>query len=138
MNPLCLDTLVQKIEVKYLKKALAACGGNKKYASGLLNMKRTTFVEKLKRYNLFERKPELKQGGFCIRGHEINEQNGSFETAKRRNGTTYQRFRCKLCGKFLRQRYKELKLRKLKYIQDQNSAFKEEIMRLRQALHSKD
>ncbi|HEX5707128.1 MAG TPA: sigma-54 dependent transcriptional regulator [Pyrinomonadaceae bacterium] len=46
------DALVTKVERDLLLQALAAAGGNKMRAAQLLNMKRTTFVEKLKRLQI--------------------------------------------------------------------------------------
>nr|QEO74366.1 sigma-54 dependent transcription regulator [uncultured bacterium] len=46
------DALVTKVERDLLLQALAATGGNKLRAAQLLNMKRTTFVEKLKRLQI--------------------------------------------------------------------------------------
>jgi two-component system, NtrC family, response regulator AtoC len=44
-----LPTLVEKIERDLIGRALSRTGGNKAAAAGLLNLKRTTLVEKLKR-----------------------------------------------------------------------------------------
>jgi DNA-binding NtrC family response regulator len=46
------DAVVTKVESDLLLQALAKAGGNKMRAAQLLNMKRTTFVEKLKRLQL--------------------------------------------------------------------------------------
>jgi DNA-binding NtrC family response regulator len=44
-----LPTLVAQIERDLIGRALSRTGGNKAAAAGLLNLKRTTLVEKLKR-----------------------------------------------------------------------------------------
>jgi DNA-binding NtrC family response regulator len=52
------DALVTKVEHDLLMQSLAKAGGNKLRAAKLLNMKRTTFVEKLKRLHMFSGKDE--------------------------------------------------------------------------------
>jgi transcriptional regulator with GAF, ATPase, and Fis domain len=47
-----LDTVVSNIERELLLKSLNKAGGNKTHAARLLNMKRTTFIEKLKRLQM--------------------------------------------------------------------------------------
>jgi DNA-binding NtrC family response regulator len=44
-----LPTIVERIEREFIAQALSRTGGNKAAAAGLLNLKRTTLVEKLKR-----------------------------------------------------------------------------------------
>ena len=44
-----LPTIVEQIERELIGQALSRTGGNKAAAAGLLNLKRTTLVEKLKR-----------------------------------------------------------------------------------------
>ena len=44
-----LPTIVEQIERDLIGQALSRTGGNKAAAAGLLNLKRTTLVEKLKR-----------------------------------------------------------------------------------------
>ena len=44
-----LDNYVSRIEHELIRRALEKTGGNKGQASKLLNLKRTTLVEKLKR-----------------------------------------------------------------------------------------
>jgi DNA-binding NtrC family response regulator len=46
------DDVVSKVERELLLKSLDKAGGNKLRAAGLLNMKRTTFIEKLKRLRI--------------------------------------------------------------------------------------
>ncbi|MBI2567327.1 MAG: sigma-54-dependent Fis family transcriptional regulator [Candidatus Schekmanbacteria bacterium] len=46
-------TFVSEIERELLLRSLQRTGGNKSQAADLLGMKRTTFIEKLKRFNLF-------------------------------------------------------------------------------------
>ena len=46
------DAVVTKVERDLLLQSLTKAGGNKMRAAQLLNMKRTTFVEKLKRLRL--------------------------------------------------------------------------------------
>jgi len=48
------DTIVTEVERELLFKSLKKTGGNKMQAARLLNMKRTTFVEKLKRLGISE------------------------------------------------------------------------------------
>ena len=47
-----LTSLIKEIEVFYLKKALEKASGVKTKAAKLLKLNRTTFIEKLKKYNL--------------------------------------------------------------------------------------
>ena len=47
-----LNTLVSELERRLILKSLYTTGGNKKKAASLLQLKRTTFVEKLKRMGL--------------------------------------------------------------------------------------
>ncbi len=49
---ICLNTAVDEFENRLIIQALARTGGNKKEAAGLLNLKRTTLIEKLKKKNL--------------------------------------------------------------------------------------
>jgi two-component system response regulator AtoC len=51
---MCFDTVVTEVERDLLLKSLKQTGGNKMQAAKLLNMKRTTFVEKLKRLGIPE------------------------------------------------------------------------------------
>lgn len=46
------DEVVNKVERELLLQALSKAGGNKMRAAALLNMKRTTFIEKLKRLHI--------------------------------------------------------------------------------------
>jgi len=49
---LCLNTAVDEFENRLILQALARSKGNKKEAASLLNLKRTTLIEKLKKKNL--------------------------------------------------------------------------------------
>lgn len=49
---ICLNTAVEQFENRLILQALARTGGNKKEAATLLNLKRTTLIEKLKKKNL--------------------------------------------------------------------------------------
>jgi DNA-binding NtrC family response regulator len=49
---LCLNSALDEFENNYIMQALARSGGNKKEAALLLNLKRTTLIEKLKKKNL--------------------------------------------------------------------------------------
>ncbi len=49
---ICLNTVVEQFENNLILQALARTGGNKKEAAELLNLKRTTLIEKLKKKNL--------------------------------------------------------------------------------------
>ncbi len=49
---ICLNSAVDEFENNYIMQALARSGGNKKEAALLLNLKRTTLIEKLKKKNL--------------------------------------------------------------------------------------
>ena len=51
-NGIELNKLLKEIEVYYLKKALEISKGVKTKAAKLLGLNRTTFIEKLKKYNL--------------------------------------------------------------------------------------
>jgi transcriptional regulator with GAF, ATPase, and Fis domain len=48
---ICFDSVVSQLERQLILKSLEISGGNKKQAAGLLQMKRTTLIEKLKRLN---------------------------------------------------------------------------------------
>lgn len=49
---ICLNSAVDEFENNFILQALARSGGNKKEAALLLNLKRTTLIEKLKKKNL--------------------------------------------------------------------------------------
>jgi DNA-binding NtrC family response regulator len=49
---ICLNTMVDELESRLILQALTRTGGNKKEAATLLNLKRTTLIEKLKKKNL--------------------------------------------------------------------------------------
>jgi transcriptional regulator with GAF, ATPase, and Fis domain len=49
---ICLNSAVEEFENRLILQALARTGGNKKEAALLLNLKRTTLIEKLKKKNL--------------------------------------------------------------------------------------
>jgi DNA-binding NtrC family response regulator len=49
---ICLNSMVDEFENRLILQALARSGGNKKEAATLLNLKRTTLIEKLKKKNL--------------------------------------------------------------------------------------
>ena len=49
---ICLNTAVDTFENRLILQALQRTGGNKKEAASLLNLKRTTLIEKLKKKNL--------------------------------------------------------------------------------------
>jgi DNA-binding NtrC family response regulator len=49
---ICLNSAVEAFENNLILQALARSGGNKKEAAVLLNLKRTTLIEKLKKKNL--------------------------------------------------------------------------------------
>jgi DNA-binding NtrC family response regulator len=46
------NTLISELERRLILQSLHATGGNKKRAASLLQLKRTTFVEKLKRMGM--------------------------------------------------------------------------------------
>jgi DNA-binding NtrC family response regulator len=48
---ICFDSMVSRLERELILKSLERSGGNKKQAARLLQMKRTTLIEKLKRLN---------------------------------------------------------------------------------------
>jgi DNA-binding NtrC family response regulator len=48
------NTEVSNVEKELILQSLKKSGGNKKQAARLLNLKRTTLIEKLKRLNLVE------------------------------------------------------------------------------------
>ena len=52
-NGICLASAVEEFENRLIMQALEKTGGNKKEAAILLNLKRTTFIEKLKKKRLF-------------------------------------------------------------------------------------
>lgn len=54
---ICLSSAVEEFENTLIRQALEKTGGNKKEAANLLNLKRTTFIEKLKKKKMFM--PEL-------------------------------------------------------------------------------
>lgn len=49
IDGICLSSLVEEFENRLIIQALEKTGGNKKEAATLLNLKRTTFIEKLKK-----------------------------------------------------------------------------------------
>jgi DNA-binding NtrC family response regulator len=49
---ICLHSAVEEFENGLILQALQKSGGNKKEAAILLNLKRTTLIEKLKKKNL--------------------------------------------------------------------------------------
>jgi transcriptional regulator with GAF, ATPase, and Fis domain len=49
---ICLNSAVEQFENNLILQALARTGGNKKEAASLLNLKRTTLIEKLKKKNI--------------------------------------------------------------------------------------
>jgi len=48
---MCFNTVIEGFESRLISEALQKCGGNKKEAAQMLNLKRTTFIEKLKKMN---------------------------------------------------------------------------------------
>jgi DNA-binding NtrC family response regulator len=52
-NGICLASAVEEFENTLIRQALEKTGGNKKEAAILLNLKRTTFIEKLKKKKMF-------------------------------------------------------------------------------------
>lgn len=52
LDGICLNTAVDAFERNLITQALARTGGNKKEAAQLLNLKRTTLIEKLKKKNM--------------------------------------------------------------------------------------
>jgi transcriptional regulator with PAS, ATPase and Fis domain len=50
---ICFNTALEEFENSLIIEALEKTGGNKKEAALLLNLKRTTLIEKLKKKNLF-------------------------------------------------------------------------------------
>ncbi len=52
LESLDLNKLIEEVEIKAIKWALQKSGGNKAKASKLLGLKRTTFIEKLRKYKL--------------------------------------------------------------------------------------
>lgn len=52
-NGFCLNSAVEEFENQLILQALQKTGGNKKEAAMLLNLKRTTLIEKLKKKKLF-------------------------------------------------------------------------------------
>ena len=49
---ICLNSALEEFENRLILQALERTGGNKKEAALLLNLKRTTLIEKLKKKNL--------------------------------------------------------------------------------------
>jgi DNA-binding NtrC family response regulator len=52
-NGICLSSVVEEFENKLIVQAMEKTGGNKKEAALLLNLKRTTFIEKLKKKKMY-------------------------------------------------------------------------------------
>jgi len=52
LEGICLNSAVDAFENRLILQALQRTGGNKKEAASLLNLKRTTLIEKLKKKNL--------------------------------------------------------------------------------------
>jgi DNA-binding NtrC family response regulator len=61
---ICLNTLVEEFENRLLLKALKRAEGVKNQAAKLLNIKRTTLVEKMKKRQLDERASQA--GGLAL------------------------------------------------------------------------
>ncbi|MBI4196870.1 MAG: hypothetical protein HY539_03510 [Deltaproteobacteria bacterium] len=57
-----IRALMDDFETLLIRKALDKCGGNKNKAAALLQMNRTTLVEKIKRYELILSGEGLKEG----------------------------------------------------------------------------
>jgi len=53
IDGICLSSAVEEFENRLIIQALEKTGGNKKEAAMLLNLKRTTFIEKLKKKKMF-------------------------------------------------------------------------------------
>ncbi len=53
VDGICLSSAVEEFENRLIIQALEKTGGNKKEAAMLLNLKRTTFIEKLKKKKMF-------------------------------------------------------------------------------------
>ncbi len=53
VDGICLSSVVEEFENRLIIQALEKTGGNKKEAAMLLNLKRTTFIEKLKKKKMF-------------------------------------------------------------------------------------
>ena len=49
---LSFNTMISDLEKRLILQSLAVAGGNKKRAASLLHLKRTTFVEKLRRMGM--------------------------------------------------------------------------------------
>lgn len=95
MKPIDLDAIMNRIEKRYLTKALRECDMERSPAARLLGLKRTTFVMRLKKHGLLEAMPtsaQRRQGRFCKNGHEYTEGNTYVITTASRS---YKR--CKTC-----------------------------------------
>ena len=57
----CLNSAVEEFENRLILQALQKSGGNKKEAAELLNLKRTTLIEKLKKKKLLAGVPPVSQ-----------------------------------------------------------------------------
>jgi DNA-binding NtrC family response regulator len=53
---LCFNSVVSSLERELITRTLEKTGGNKKMAAELLNLKRTTLLEKLKRFQALAEK----------------------------------------------------------------------------------
>ena len=56
-TPIKLPDIIFKLEEEFLRKALEESKGVKQQAAQMLGMKRTTFVEKIKRHDFEVNKP---------------------------------------------------------------------------------
>jgi len=57
-----LNQVVSEVEKKLMLQSLQVTRGNKKRAAELLGLKRTTFLEKMKRLDLEDVQPECSEG----------------------------------------------------------------------------
>ncbi|MGC8948608.1 MAG: helix-turn-helix domain-containing protein, partial [Thermoprotei archaeon] len=70
-----LNKILREIEIYYLKRALEIARGTKTKAAKLLGLNRTTFIEKLKKYNHYINKP--KNYPVCTRARNKNKLHNS-------------------------------------------------------------
>jgi DNA-binding NtrC family response regulator len=56
-SDVCFNTAMEELENRLIMGALEKSGGNQKEAAQLLNLKRTTFIEKLKKKNIYFERP---------------------------------------------------------------------------------
>ena len=97
-----LDSILNRIELRYITMALKECNYHRGKAAKMLGVKRTTFVMRMKRHGILSEMPSpasTRDRITCMKGHPLDPNNTYLIKTKTR---TYKR--CKLC---VRERYEK-------------------------------